>query len=176
MVLSIHSAMQAELPAVWRFYEEVCAAQKGSAYSPGWHIGVYPDRDELSAHIAAGEVLLAECEGRIAAAGVLTGRDDPLYADAAWRHPAAPEDVSVLHLFALHPDFRGQRLAGAVLERLAERAERNGKRYLRLDVVKGNLPAERLYQKHGFVFCEERDLYYEDTGEITVRLYERELG
>ena len=45
----------------------------------------------------------------------------------------------------------------------------------RLDVVTGNLPAERLYQKHSFLFCEERKVYYEDTGEICVRLYEREL-
>ena len=175
MALSIQNASRTELSAVWRFYEEVCDALAESAFSPGWHLGIYPNMSELSEQIAAGELLIASCDGRIAAAAVLTG-DDPAYASAAWLHTAETAELCVLHLFAVHPDFRGKGVSDAVLEAIIEWAEKNGKRLLRLDVVKGNLPAERLYRRHGFVFCEEREVWYEDTGEITVRLYERELG
>ena len=176
MVLAIENAKQGELEELWRFYEEVCAAQEGSAFSPGWHIGIYPNREELSERIAAGEMLLVRCEGRVAAAAVLSGRDEQTYDGAAWLHEAEAAEVCVLHLFAVHPDFRGKGVSDAALEALIRRASLLGRRLLRLDVVKGNLPAERLYQKHGFAFCEEREVWYEDTGEITVHLYERVLG
>lgn len=171
----IQTGRPGALDALWRFYGEVCAAQEGSAYSPGWHFGVYPDREELAEHLAAGEVVCALCGERIAGAAVLTARDDPMYADAAWRISAEAEEVSTVHLFAVHPDFRGTGVSGALVESLLAAARRNGKRLARLDVVTGKLPAERLYQKHSFLFCEEGKVYYEDTGEICVRLYEREL-
>ena len=59
-----------------------------------------------------------------------------------------------------------------MLDWLIALAKTTGITVLRLDVVKGNLPAEKLYQAHGFRFVEEREVYYEDTGNITVRLYE----
>ena len=71
--------------------------------------------------------------------------------------------------------FRGRGVSGAMLDGLLAAAGDLGKRLVRLDVVKGNLPAEKLYLRHGFRFAEEREVFYEDTGAIRVRLYERLL-
>jgi len=41
--------------------------------------------------------------------------------------------------------------------------------------VEGNLPAEKLYRKHGFEYTQTIEVYYEDTGLIRVDLFSREL-
>ena len=98
-----------------------------------------------------------------------------MYADAAWLSDYRGEDAAVIHLFAVHPSHRREEISDRMLSYLIAFARGAGKRALRLDVVVGNMPAERLYRKHGFLFVEERQVYYEDTGEILVRLFEREL-
>lgn len=165
-----------DLRALTAFYEEVCAAQEHSPWSPQWHFGIYPDEEDLAAHIREGEFMLLLSGERIAAAAVLAGKDDPIYAEAAWHFSAKAEEVCVLHLFAVHPDFRRTGVSNAMLSGLIASAEAAGRRLMRLDVVCGNLPAERLYAKHGFRFAEQRRVFYEDTGEIEVRLYERLLS
>ncbi len=175
MVECIRKAEPDELPLLLGFYERVCDAQAQSPYSPSWHFGVYPAEEDLLDHLMAGAFTLLTLEGRIAAAGVLAAGEDPIYADAAWPTACSPDKVCVLHLFAVHPDYRRQGLSGRLLEALAAQAKAEGMRVLRLDVVTGNLPAERLYLRHGFRFAEEREVFYPDTGNISVRLFERVL-
>lgn len=175
MVERIRKAKTDELPQLLRFYETVCDAQDLSPYSPSWHFGIYPAEEDLLDHLEAGEFTLLTRDDRIAAAGVLAAGEDPIYANAAWPTVCASEKVCVLHLFAVHPDFRRRGLSGRLLEALAAQAKVEGMRVLRLDVVTGNLPAERLYLRHGFRFAEEREVFYPDTGNISVRLFERVL-
>ena len=46
---------------------------------------------------------------------------------------------------------------------------------IKLDVLKGNVPAERLYESMGFRYVDTVRLFYEDTGLAEFRLYELEL-
>ena len=41
--------------------------------------------------------------------------------------------------------------------------------------MKGNLPAEKLYQKRGFEFAEEATIHYEDDGDTQAMMYEKVL-
>ena len=52
-------------------------------------------------------------------------------------------------------------------------AVREGKRALRLDTLKTNLPAQKLYDKAGFVFRGERRMYAENTGMTDFMYYEK---
>lgn len=175
MLVDIRKATTEDTSAVLLFYETVCAALEEYEYSPCWHYGVYPAPGDLLAHIAAGELLLGTVGTEIAAACVLIFGDDPVYRDVSWPTAAAPDEVSELHLFAVRPSDRRQGVSGAMLDSLIAYAGVCVKRVLRLDVVKGNLPAERLYRAHGFRFVQERTVFYEDTGELLVRLYELAL-
>lgn len=159
--------------AVCRFYEEVCAFQDTQEYGPVWHYGIYPDEQELKEHIERGELLLGFEEGRIAAAMVLNHHEDERYVDVPWT--VREEPIYVLHLFAVHGDFQGRGIGKAALRLLLAAAREQGARAIHLDVVKGNLPAERLYERLGFCRREERDVWYEDTGDLRVVLYEYAL-
>ena len=46
---------------------------------------------------------------------------------------------------------------------------------VRLDVLKGNVPAERLYKGMGFHYVSTVKLFYEDTGRVDFELYEYEV-
>ena len=154
------SAAQAdELDQVCRFYGEICAAQDPSTGAPGWDMEYYPDREELRTHIERGELYLNRRDGRIAAAMVLK----------------KAEEASELHLFAVHPDFRGKRISDEMLARAFSLARRNGAASLKLDVVRGNAPAVRLYERTGFQKTGGYTAHFERSGDIDFDQYEYNL-
>lgn len=169
-MLRIETARPDDFSAVCRFYDVVCAAQATEPCGPDWHYGVYPSEADLAEHIGAGELVLGRCGDEIAAAMVVVPHEDPEYIDVSWAMRQEP--IHVLHLLAVHPAFRGQGHAKAMLRYLLDSGREHGAKAVHLDVVKGNFSAEELYRSLGFGFVEERGVWYEDTGDLTVRLYE----
>ena len=51
-------------------------------------------------------------------------------------------------------------------------ALQNHQKVIRLDVIKGNLPAERLYEGLGFRKLHSLQMFYENTGWMEFALYE----
>lgn len=175
MLEQIRIAGAEDFGALWRFYEDVCRAQEHDEYGPDWHLGVYPAAAELKGHAAAGEILAGWKDGRLAVAMAVTAGEDEMYLGAPWPLGAAPDQVAALHLFAVHPDFRGRGAAREMLTALFGRARARGFRAVHLDVIEGNLAAEKLYRKAGFAFAGTRRVHYDDLGDITVRLFEYAL-
>lgn len=54
-------------------------------------------------------------------------------------------------------------------------AKQTGMKTVRLDVWKGNLPAEKLYESSGFKCVAITPMYYEDTGWTDFELYEYQV-
>ena len=175
MLDQIRIAGAEDFGALWRFYEDVCRAQERDEYGPDWHLGVYPAVAELKGRVAAGEILAGWKDGRLAAAMAVADGEDEMYLGAPWPPGASPEQVAALHLFAVHPDFRGQGAAREMLTALFARARAQGFRAIHLDVAQGNLAAEKLYVAVGFVFAGTLRVRYDDLGDTTVRLFEYAL-
>ncbi len=55
-------------------------------------------------------------------------------------------------------------------------ARDNQQKAIRLDVLGGNVPAERLYTQMGFQYMDTLQMYYEDTGWTDYELYEYVLN
>ncbi|MCI7402612.1 GNAT family N-acetyltransferase [Pyramidobacter sp.] len=175
MLDHIRTAGAEDFGALWRFYEDVCRAQERDEYGPDWHLGVYPAAADLKGHVAAGEILTGWKDGRLAAAMAVTGGEDEMYLGVPWPLGAPPEQVAALHLFAVHPDFRGRGAAREMLASLFDRARARGLRAVHLDVIEGNLAAEKLYLEAGFAFAGTRRVHYDDLGDTIVRLFEYAL-
>ncbi|MDD6366238.1 GNAT family N-acetyltransferase [Anaerolactibacter massiliensis] len=165
-----------DLEELYRFYEEVCAFQSRDQYGPSWTIGIYPSREGLAEHLQHHEMYLLIEEGRIASAMVLSDREDPEYLDACFPSHALADEVMVLHLFAVHPQFRGRHLSEFMLREMILLAEQKKKKAIHLDVLEGNDRAECLYEKMGFQIAEKRKVVYEDIGEQTAILMEYQLS
>ena len=67
--------------------------------------------------------------------------------------------------FAVHPDWRRQRLGERLLLAMLDVAVDAGARDATLEVRLSNLPARRLYEKYGFRPVGLRPRYYSDNGE-----------
>ncbi len=61
-------------------------------------------------------------------------------------------DPALVHLMAMwvHPDHRGSGAADLLVDAVLAWAERVGAKTVELDVIQGNRPAQRLYQRHQF--------------------------
>ena len=92
------------------------------------------------------------------------------YADAPWQINS--DEVIILHVLAVHPDYRGKGLARRLVENVIEQERKAGKKALRLDVIENNTTAEKLYQKLGFQYVQTKTLYYDVVGKMTFKLYE----
>lgn len=173
--LIIRKASLEDLEALCDFYQQVCEDQKTDQYSPDWHWGVYPSKEILENFLKKAQIIIAIEGSKVVSAGVLTDGEDPNYAHVAWKNKLDDKKITVLHLFAVSQKERGQGIAGKILTEFDNFAGDADYSAIHLDVMKGNIPAEKLYQKHGFEFAEEATIHYEDDGDTQAMMYEKVL-
>ena len=61
---------------------------------------------------------------------------------------------------AVRPDYRKQGIADAILTEVLSEAWKRGAQTIYLEVRQRNIPAQKLYEKHGFVSCGIRKNFY----------------
>ena len=172
--LTIRPASIDELEEIVAFYYDIIDHQDEKEFGADWTKDVYPSRQDFRTALENGEMHIGTAEGRIACGVILSG-DDDIYKDVLWPTDVAPEEVGVMHLLAVHDDFAGRGFAKKLVAYSADVCRRLGKKAIRLDVIKGNLPAENLYLSCGFGFVAEQKIYYEDTGFADFRMFEMDL-
>ena len=137
---------------------------------PHWKKGIHPSDVMIQNSIDKEELYVLADSDEIAACVIANDEKVDGYADAPWQIDS--EEVIVLHVLAVHPDHRGKGLARTLVENVIELERKAGKKALRLDVIKNNTTAEKLYQKLGFQYIQTKTLYYDVVGEMTFKLYE----
>ncbi len=140
-----------------------------------WIYGMHPSDEELRSHIAAGEMYVLTDGTEIAGMAAIVLRQGPDYRAVSWAEPLADDQVATLHLLAVCPLYQKRGLGGTILEEAAEVAKRMGKRALRLDTLRSNTPAQRMYEKAGFSYRGKQRLYAENTGWADFLYYEKTL-
>lgn len=73
---------------------------------------------------------------------------------------------------AVDPPYRRRRIGAELMGKIMQRLRSKGARVVRLEVRKGNLPAQRFYSSLGFRSGEEIPFYYEDGETAIVMTYE----
>lgn len=163
------------LDEICRFYQDICEHQDQDAYSPDWHWGVYPSREVLAEKLQQGKFLAGYQNGQIAAAGVLTVGEDPDYRGVPFVHVVPDDQIGVLHIFAVHPNFRGHGTALTMMQAILDQARADGLAVVHLDVMPSNVPAEKLYRRSGYTLAADVTLHYTDIGDTPARIYECKL-
>ena len=140
---------------------------------PHWKKGIHPSDEMIRNSIGKEELYVLADGDEIAACVIANDEKVDGYADAPWQIDS--DEVIVLHVLAVHPDYRGQGLARTLVENVIELERKAGKKALRLDVIENNMTAEKLYQKLGFQYIQTKTLYYDVVGKMTFKLYEMVL-
>ncbi len=156
MVLEIRPASSHELNRIYDFYRIVCNALESAQYSPLWQMDCYPCMEDIKNHISNRDMYIALYDSTIVGAMAVVNYDD--YAS--------------LHLLAVHPDYRRKHLSDDMMKKLFQIAEERKNHKIVLDVIQGNLPAEKLYQKVGFKLTGEREEFIARIGSVCFNTYE----
>ncbi|WP_051353653.1 GNAT family N-acetyltransferase [Atopobium fossor] len=193
-------AQKKDLPAIWQLYARVCgadcelpltaaistngntpthAASNEVANAAGWILGIYPNKTDFEKRIAVEEFFIAQVDtpSGIVLAGAfgLDSMDDSDYAQASWKQQLHEDEVASIHMLAVLPEFRGLGVGDAMMRAAHCMSCDWGKKAIRLAVVKGNVAACTLYERHGFECVDTLSVYYESSGETPLLLFEKAL-
>ena len=172
MQLGIKKALPEEYDKIRFFYYSLIDALEGTKYHPMWQKDIYPAPEELRAVVEAGETYYLLADGRIAAAMAVNQKCNDEYKEVQWPTELSQNEFMVIHMLGVHGDFAGRGLAKEMVHFAIELAKTAGMKAVRLDVLKGNLPAEKLYEGIGFTHVDTVKLFYEDTGRVDFKMYE----
>lgn len=156
MNYEIRLAETEELRLIYDFYKMICISLEDAKYTPLWKIDNYPCVEDIENHINNKDLYVAISDNKI------------IGAMAVENHIA----YSSLHLLTVHPDYRKQHLAENLIKKLFKIAKERKNQKIILDVVKGNVPAEKLYIKFGFKFTGEKCEFIERIGKVCFNTYE----
>ncbi|MEE8827088.1 MAG: GNAT family N-acetyltransferase [Eubacteriales bacterium] len=173
--MQIRLARQDEYPAVRAFYHALIDAMQSSNYAIGWKKDVYPAPEFLRASIEEKELYVGLEKETIIAAMVLNHSCNDGYKEFHWPTMAPAEEVTIIHALGVHPRYSGRGFAKQMVQFAINTARKTNQKVIRLDVLKGNVPAERLYASLGFQYLHTLSMFYEDTGWTDYELYERRL-
>ncbi len=154
------------------FYHSLIDAMQGSPYLPGWQKDIYPAPEFLDHSIRKNELYIGMESDEIACAMVLNHDCNEGYAEFDWPTKASAGEIMVIHALGVHPRHFGKGFARQMVRAAIQEAREEKQKVLRLDVLKGNIPAERLYTTEGFRYLHTLPMFYEDTGWTDYELFE----
>lgn len=175
MSSNIVKASKSDFDAVQNFYYTIIDEMRDSEFRPLWEKGVYPADEDLRDALDHGELYVHMTDGEITGAMRVNHSAADGYNTVHWEVDAAPGEVTVIHMLGVSCKLQGTGVSGKMVDFVINKARTEGQKAVRLDVLKGNLPALRLYEKAGFKFIEEIQLFYDDTGLTEFEVYEYAL-
>jgi len=170
----IKQAKLDEYSAVRAFYHSLIDALPDSSYVK-WKKDIYPAPDYLESTISRGKLYFGIENNSIIAAMVLNHDCNESYKKFQWPTEAKPDEIMVIHALGVHPLQSGKGYAKEMVKFAIEKARTEQQKALRLDVFKGNVPAEKLYAGLGFQYLHTLQMLYEDTGWTDFKLYEYKI-
>lgn len=170
--MNIRKARIEEFQDVMNFYDKVCDALTKAKYSPGWKKGIYPYPDDVYEAIYKNTLYLGIINDEIISCMVVNHEYNEDYKKIMWDFNDLDEDIYVIHMLAVLPSMQGKGICTTMINYVKDMAKQNHVKSLRLDILKGHLPAKKAYEKCGFTFKGSVKMYYEDTGETYYDVYE----
>ena len=171
----IRKAVDADIDCIEMLYEDICDYLDAHINYPGWKKGIYPARCDAEKGLTENVLYVAQVGEKIAGTIIIKHEPEEGYKNGKWLTEDDYRYIYVIYTLAVHPDFL-KRGIGMELLMFAERVSREERCVsIRLDVVKDNIPAERLYQKCGYQLIGTVSLGYEEYGLPWYQLYEKVL-
>lgn len=148
--MTIRKATMADTEGIAAIYNAIHDQEEQGLATIGWVRGIYPTGETARQAIRQGDMFVALEDGVIVAAARINQEQVAEYADAAWKHPAPPEQVMVLHTLVVDPAAKGRGIGSRFVAFYEEYALEHGCPCLRMDTNARNSAARRLYRKLGY--------------------------
>lgn len=168
----IREANIKEYEQVKAFYDRVIEDMQGMEYHPKWQKGVYPEYRYLQESIEKGNLHIVLSQEEIVGAMIINQETNDGYKTVSWDLKVADDEILIIHALGVLPTDMKKGIGSGMVAYAKKLAKEKQQKVIRLDVIDGNVPAIKLYEKAGFHFVETVDLFYEDTGWYKFHLYE----
>ena len=157
------------------FYHSLIDGMQGSKFDIGWKKDIYPEPEFLMSSISKGELFVGLIKNQIMTAMIINHESNEGYNNFNWPTNANEDEVMGIHALGVHLEYAGHGYAKELVRFAIAYAKQNHQKAIWLDVLKGNVPAEKSYSSMGFKYLHTLPMYYEDTGLTDYELYELSL-
>ena len=138
-----------------------------------YEYGTHPSDEELTEYIHNGNMYMLMDDDHIAGVVAITLSQGPEYHSIAWQIDVRDDEVMVLHLLGIMPEYLRRGTGTTLMSQALDMARRKSLKACHLDTLESNIPAQRFYEKLGFTFCGKAYWWYaENTGWTNFYLYE----
>lgn len=170
--MDIRQARVDEYERILEFYNDVLDGLENAQYHPRWQKGIYPTEASLRTAIENKQLYVGLVGTGMVAAMVFNHEFNEGYKHVSWMVDASDDKVFMIHLLCVHPKVKRRGLAKEMVCWAIEEAKRQHMKAIRLDVLKGNVPAEKLYPSLGFKYITTERTYYDDLDWMDFLVYE----
>ena len=140
------------------FFDKVTSYLCSNINYPKWVPNEYPGIESCRQAIENQYQYVCIKDNKIVGAVILNDNPQGDYDAGDWQVNLKQGEYLVIHTLATDPDLYNQGISKFICEFCIQQAKKSGYKAVRLDVVPGNDPAVRLYEKLGFTFAGEKDL------------------
>lgn len=170
--LRLREASVRELDQIRELYWRLLDSSPKYSQILQWKKNIYPNDDDWTVYIANGEMYLILQDADVIGAVAVTNAQPEEYRKIHWTVKIEDQEAAGVHLLMIAPEYQGQGAATAAIDEIIKMAAAKKKKAVRLDAIGTNVPAQKLYEKYGFVNCGTAQEYYESTGETEFIFYE----
>lgn len=156
---------------ILQFYQNVIDSIEFSEFKPKWSRN-YPDLEFIETSIANGELYVYNENERIISCVVLNNRFNPEYEGIDWTSNAKSDEITIIHTFAVDSDFSGRGIGKEIFNQIKKIAIENNHKSIRLDIIDGNIGAQRIFEAFGFEYVDTIEVFHNAVGLQKFHLYE----
>ena len=169
--MKLAKASEQDFQRITQFYRDVIAHTEHMGRYARWVYGQHPTDEMIRSYIRNGAMYCCKKDDSILSAVAVTPQGED-YHGAAWSLSLGDDEVSVVHLLCVAPEWQKQGLARKTMGFVTELSRETGKKAVRLDALASNIPAHRLYESLGFQKRDQRRWYADNVGWTDFFLYE----
>ena len=163
-MINIRKATYKYVENVLNLYKDLIEKIKNYKHNPEWIYNIYPKESNIINSIKTNELYVGETDSKIVSSMVLDNTPNKGFENIEWKMKLNYNEVYVIHLLAVHPDYNKRGFGKKMLEYSFKKAIENSIKSIRLSIVKRNLPVEKFYYKFGFEYISSMEVYDEDRG------------
>lgn len=174
-MIRLRKAEAEEAERILEFYQGVIDSIKDSEFRPKWNES-YPNLEFIKTSIEKEEMHICTKDEEIISCVVLNSRFEPEYEDINWNVNAEPDEIIVIHTFAVSSASAGKGIGKEVFTQIKDNAIKDGRKTIRIDIITGNTGAQKVFEKFGFDYIESVRLFHPAVGLERFHLYEYSLN
>ena len=168
---NLRKAKAEEAEKILEFYQKVIDSTRGSEFNPKWNRN-YPNLKFIEGCVEKEELYVCTEEDNVISCVVLNNRFDPEYENIEWTINATPQEIVIIHTFAVSSDFAGRGIGKEIFNQIRDNALTNNQKSIRIDIIDGNVGAQKVFEKFGFKYVDTVEVFHEAVGLEKFHLYE----